>query len=396
MSANFYELLKYANTGIASPGMTYYDKMRALAMTGGGTIKTLTGIPPLSFTGNGKPLISWSLLGNTQQTGTPSPDNIIMPTFCGVRTGNLARYWKAAYITASGALSENRVNGISFPVKIESGQTVCFTNPKANFGRGIAVFSGFDGETLTDMVYRSTNNTVTYTADSECYVTIWGNYDNTTSMDESVFALCGQMLNLGSTALPYEPYGWAEKITCAGQTVPVYLGTVQTVRRAKKLVLTGEEQWQSFSDVLGTWQLYINNISLGGVAQSSCMSNIAPYGATATTRQKYDYGCYLVTGGNGVGFQMKGAKDTFTGIPSWKSYLAQQYASGHPVTIWYVLATPETGIVNEPLCKIGDYADELHSSDAGVSIPTARGENVLTVDTDLQPSSVTIRYKADD
>ena len=35
MSANFYELLKYAATGIASPDMTAYDKMRALAIAEG-------------------------------------------------------------------------------------------------------------------------------------------------------------------------------------------------------------------------------------------------------------------------------------------------------------------------------------------------------------------------
>lgn len=29
---NFYELMKYANTGIESPGMTHYDKLKALAL----------------------------------------------------------------------------------------------------------------------------------------------------------------------------------------------------------------------------------------------------------------------------------------------------------------------------------------------------------------------------
>lgn len=35
MSANFYDLLKYAATGIASPEMTHFDKMQALSMAGG-------------------------------------------------------------------------------------------------------------------------------------------------------------------------------------------------------------------------------------------------------------------------------------------------------------------------------------------------------------------------
>jgi hypothetical protein len=35
MSATFFDLMKYAATGIASPSMTHYDKLKALAMCGG-------------------------------------------------------------------------------------------------------------------------------------------------------------------------------------------------------------------------------------------------------------------------------------------------------------------------------------------------------------------------
>lgn len=42
--------------------------------------------------------------------------------------------------------------------------------------------------------------------------------------------------------------------------------------------------------------------------------------------------------------------------------------------------------------KIGDYADELSSTDAAVTIPTAKGGNTLTVDTTIQPSEMTITY----
>ena len=44
---SFYDLLKYAKTGIASSDMTAYDKQRAIAMAGGAKypVTTLTGIP---------------------------------------------------------------------------------------------------------------------------------------------------------------------------------------------------------------------------------------------------------------------------------------------------------------------------------------------------------------
>ena len=82
MSANFYELMKYAATGIASPNMTYYDRMIARTLMGG-KVQTLTGIPPLSFKSDGTPLISWSISGNMTQTGTPTPDAPVIPQECG-------------------------------------------------------------------------------------------------------------------------------------------------------------------------------------------------------------------------------------------------------------------------------------------------------------------------
>ena len=275
MSANFYELLKYASTGIASPSMTYFDRMRASTLMGG-KVQTLTGIPPLSFEANGKPLISWSMLGNTQQTGTPSPDNIIMPDFCGKLVG-------------------------------------------------------------TD---------------------------------------------------------WTIPITCAGQTVPVYLGQTPTVRRVKKLVLTGEERWQIAGDSENTYRFFYV------VGDADVASDSAARKAAKCTHFKYG-SAESATSGNGkfdivtsVGGTLRINNSGLAfNVADFKSYLAAQYAAGTPVTVWYVLATPETGIVNEPLAKIGDYADELHSTDAGVTIPTGKGDNTLTVDTELEPSAMTIQYR---
>jgi hypothetical protein len=81
------------------------------------------------------------------------------------------------------------------------------------------------------------------------------------------------------------------------------------------------------------------------------------------------------------------------GVDGFKQWLTAQYAAGRPVTVWYVLATPQTAAVNEPLVKIGDYGDTLSMTDTGIEIPTVHGNNVLTVDTTVQPSEVYIKYK---
>ena len=274
MSASFYDLLKYAATGQASPSMTYYDRMRASTLMGGATVQTLTGIPPISFKSDGTPPISWSMKGNGSQTGTPSPQSIIMPTFCGKLVGS----------------------------------------------------------------------------------------------------------------------DWTIPITCGGQTVPVYLGLTQTVRRVKKLVLDGMEDWayvaQSVpgSAYVRVWIANLNTYIGDTIICTHCeYANIT----TSTT----DFGCDIQnsTGNNSdyLAFRLRNLQNT----ESFKQFLADQYAAGTPVTIWYVLATEQTAIVNEPLCKIGDYADELSSENAAVTIPTVKGQNTLTVDTPIQPSEMTITYK---
>lgn len=409
MNASFYDLLKYAATGIASPEMTYFDKMRALSMAGGGTIKTLTGIPPLSFTGNGSPLISLSMLGNTKQTGTPTPDNIIMPDFCGVRTGNLIPYPydlpttetsgvifsvdSDGRITATGRTTANITAVIRYNIGMLTAGTYTFSVTGKHEGLILYVRDMVAQKTIADILSGSTSKSTTFALaentsnNIRVYMTRGVGYD--VNFD------CTVQIESGSTATEHEPYGYKIPLTCAGQTVPVYLGQTQTVRRVKKLVLTGEETWGKDND--------FDDPLLGDYFYTNFISEMLPYSSLISS--------HFITGNkniiNSVWVSLTDRprigvtiSKNYTGIidtdnkqeriSKFKTYLASEYAAGHPVTIWYVLAEPETAIVNEPLCKIGDYADELHSTDAGVSIPTANGDNTLTVDTDLQPSSMKI------
>ena len=233
-------------------------------------LATITGVPPLTFRADGRPLISLSMLGNGQQTGTPTHDNPIMPDFCGKLVGS----------------------------------------------------------------------------------------------------------------------DWTIPITCAGQTNTVYLGQTQTVRAISEIVFDGTEDWK-----FGTYP-YLNNFTEyahGYLRQkiNICICTHLPSSANVQSGDIITSNtcCFNVDSIGGIFYY----KDTsVSDLSSFKSWLQQQYTAKTPVTVWYVLTTPETAIVNEPLCKIGDYADELHSEDTGVIIPTTRGQNALTVGTDLQPSSVSI------
>lgn len=386
-----YEVLKTAKMGAGkAPDLCTAIMAQKMPFAKGiGEEHEYTGAVPVTFTANGQPLLDYLISGNTVQSGTPTPDSPVMPQGTGERTENLAKYWKSAFVRSDGSVATNNVNGISFPVKLEASQTVSFTNQKTNFGRGFAVFSGFDGETLTDMVYRSTNSTAKYTADSDCYVVIWGNYDNTTSMDESVFALCGQMLNLGSTALPYEPHGYKIPISSASTTTPVYLGEVETTRKIKKLVLTGTETVAG-SAVTGGWMVTnlsdsINNTV--GVQTAYCSHFVAKNNGAMSSLSQGEM-CISTQVNNRINFVT-----AFATAEDFKAYLAAQYAAGTPVCVWYVLSTSQTAVVNEPLMRIGDYTDSISMEQTGVEIPTARGTNTLDVLTDVKPSEVYIKYK---
>jgi len=408
MSASFYDLLKYAATGQASPSMTYYDKMRASTLMGGGTVQTLTGIPPLSFKSDGTPLISWSMKGNGSQSGTPSPDNIIMPTFCGVRTANVmpagekktvtirgitfesdgnGRYHVYGTSTGSASAQFNLAYGFTTPISISNGGqgTLSIFNDGDNANVVIAFYNGT--EKVDD--WRSTPKNRTSTA----YNAIGNKYIDvvriTVASGETVdMIISPEFTNDGVLPSGFEPFGWAEKITCAGQTTPVYLGQVSTVRRLKKLVLTGNEDFHA--DTVD------ENRSVFWLALADCAGNFgfcshidwkSAYQPTEYDRivwVKQVRRVFISISNNYISAQT---------VQAFREYITSQYANGTPFTLWYVLSAPETRIVNEPLCKIGDYADELSSANAAVTIPTVKGSNTLTVDTDLQPSEMTITFK---
>jgi hypothetical protein len=185
------------------------------------------------------------------------------------------------------------------------------------------------------------------------------------------------MLNRGSTPLPYEPYNRI--------TTPVYLGEVETTRQVKKLVLTGsEESWIGHGSIPSWYQLTIDDVIIDNL---ELCTHYKPSPFPPSTIQN---GEILVVKSSASNSGRIIIRDTnYTVKADFLAYLAAQYAAGTPVTVWYVLANEATGIVNEPLRKIGDYADEV----SNITIPTITGTNILSVDTTLQPSEVTINYK---
>lgn len=93
MSVSFYDLMKYAKTGIASPEMTGFDKLRARAAFGGYPVSTITGTPPISFKSDGKPLSAWSIAGNMVQDSVTTNVPAASVTVVGVESGTDYAYF---------------------------------------------------------------------------------------------------------------------------------------------------------------------------------------------------------------------------------------------------------------------------------------------------------------
>ena len=177
-------------------------------------LQTTTG--NLLFKGYSLPVKVNSLLGNTVQNGTPSPDNIVVPEFCGVRTGNLAtplKEWVDGYVGSNGKISSPSVTYIeksSDYLEIPNNAvSVAFSGEDGTFERGSS------GGWRAIGFYDSNKNFVSRAGGS-------GTNAMSASVPESARFMrisCRTygsdkeyMLNLGSTALPYEPYGWAIEI----------------------------------------------------------------------------------------------------------------------------------------------------------------------------------------
>lgn len=192
------------------------------------------------------------------------------------------------------------------------------------------------------------------------------------------------MVNEGSTPLPYEPY-----VTPTVKNI--YLGQVQTTRRIKKEVLTGEEDIGT-NGVIGCCSLPLNEfINISGLVVISTHYS----GVSSMPVREIRFGTIFRNRGCNIGIISNPTNvPTQAQIADFKSYLAQQYAAGTPVTVWYVLAEPEVGIFNEPLCRIGDYADSITFEQAGIEIPTLKKPNttVIDVETSLEPSSMYLKY----
>lgn len=355
------------------------------------------------------------LKGNTVQNGTPTPSNPVDVNGVGERTASIMDVYMASSgeiaivsgltfkflempqcITVNGQSSsmypQIQIWGENGALQLENGKTYTGLIKTTNKPEGSLVYMliqacdvGGNWSTIKNILSDSVSTSFSVLEDYVNYRYVFVCQNSGITYDNMKVYL---MLVEGSTPLEtYEPYGYKIPISSADTTTNIYLGEVQTTRKIKKLVLTGEEYITYQPEYSHFFFTRPDAYYSGTVRTTPC--DCSHYQSIYDGRAIEDIPnqSIYVTMAHETAFHIK--TTDFTDATDFKSYLAAQYAAGTPVTVWYVLAIPETAVVNEPLRKIGDYADEV----SGISIPTIAGANTISVDTTVQPSEITVNYE---
>lgn len=176
-------------------------------------------------------------------------------------------------------------------------------------------------------------------------------------------------IELGTTATAYEPY--TETITTIYTDRQLYSGDKisypenQRITKTGVLILDGSQSRLTYSESGGYFRLD----QLGSKAWTT---GFCSHYSVKSDSTRYDMTIYSKSSGIIWIYDSR-----FSDLDSYKAYLSEQYNNGTPVTIYYELAEPTTETITLP------------------EIPTLAGTNVLSVQTEVQPENVKIRYKTD-
>lgn len=188
---------------------------------------------------------------------------------------------------------------------------------------------------------------------------------------------CGDLITSGEHAGEY-----AIPITSADTTKHIYLseplrkigdyadtvGSDGTVtRRIKKRIFTNNDVFSKGGS--GDSAYFV--IRLGDSTGTECICSHFVY--TSITVSTTAVGASITASSSNL--RVRTENVTGTTAEQFNQWISARYSAGTPLTVWYVLATPETETFTAP------------------DIPTVKGRNSLSVGTSLQPQKIYIRYK---
>ena len=370
-----------------------YDKDGDIVFEKGFTRETSDTVP-LTINGIEKDLKDWSITGTTVQNGTPTPDNPVEVQAVGDRTANLY-LWNGNLLGSSNLTVSENESVISSVVDVRGINTVYFTGDNTLLNSSVYRISKSDtpievGSTVK--MFDSSFVGGVYDVSDCNYLLVTASVYNKPQENREIIKNTF-MLNEGSTALPYEPYGYKIPVVTKSDgaepiTTPIYLDSplykigdyadrlskTEEVRVVKELVLTGTDadgEWKASPTRKGSFYLNIGPNGIAGKAICDRATNVTNIG-------NYHYGNIFVEKAYWLSSIVINLWlfDTAITLADFKSYLAAQYAAGTPVTLWYQLAKPTTETFTAP------------------QIPTLNGTTVIDVDTAVKPTEMYTKYKS--
>ena len=342
---------------------------------------TITSLPK-TIIADGQNISSCTIKGNLSQSGTPTPTTPIYPTETGDKTANLFDVTiEQGTITINGDLaSDNRIRTREY-IDVDSGYITLSWDSEQRT-EAIIMMYGANSGFIRSNGWAASSVTEQIESNVKKIRIIWR---YTSQADITPNAVSNIMLVVGQTAKPYQPYGYKIPILSGNTTTNEYLGQVQSTRQIKQLVFTGQEDWSVASG--SRFRITINDYNRTLQHEISVVSHYeSGYAADDSSRITNGQARFLVSSSGNNYFYI--CDTNYSTTEQLKTYLSNQYANGTPVTVWYVLATPTTGILNEPIRKIGTYADSVSVT----NIPTTGTAESFDVSTTLKPSEVDLTY----
>lgn len=170
-------------------------------------------------------------------------------------------------------------------------------------------------------------------------------------------------------------------------TQSIDLSAVQSVRNIKKYIFTGEEEIRGYDSTYHRVFVNVPNVISFGTRLTPVMCT--HYIPIFDGRPITDVPNNSISSGIITDYGFYFYETDYTTINDFKDFLQNQYLNGTPVIIYFALAAPVTDTINEPLQKIGDYADSI----SNITLTTTAGAKSFGVDTAVKPSEITLNFK---
>ena len=164
------------------------------------------------------------------------------------------------------------------------------------------------------------------------------------------------------------------------------INTIYSTRSIKEIVLTGTEDWVyngSNNHFFSLSSFENNNVVLGECLCSHFMTfnSISDENQSIGITVEQD-------ANNDIILAIRPENYNSITLEEFKEWLAHEYANNSPVTIWYVLETPEYGVIQGQLRKVNNFVDYVNIPLDG--IPLNIGENDISINSPVQPSYISI------